>query len=174
MRTLINDLLTYSRVTTQAKPFERSDLRQIVMDALEDLQTRIAETGAEISVGKLTSIEADPLQVRLLVQNLVSNSLKYAKVGVPPKISITTRVKDGCCAIYVKDNGIGFDEQYLDRIFTIFQRLHGKNEYEGTGVGLAITKKIVDRHNGTISAKSKPGEGATFIIDLPVKQVRKV
>ncbi len=168
MRTLISDLLTYSRVTTQGRPFESVSLAQMVTEALEDLQTRVEDTGATITFGKLCTVEGDPLQLRLLLQNLISNAMKYSRDGVPPVITIQSKTKNGCCTLSVSDNGIGFDEQYLDRIFTIFQRLHGRGEYEGTGVGLAICKKIVDRHNGSITAVSKPGEGATFIISLPV------
>lgn len=171
MRTLINDLLTYSRVTTKARPFEHLELGSMVSEALEDLQSRIDETQATISVGKLPAIDGDPLQIRLLMQNLISNAMKYSRHGVAPKIKISAKKEGKNIELSVADNGIGFDEQYLDRIFTIFQRLHGRSEYEGTGVGLAICKKIVDRHNGSITARSKPGEGATFIISLPVKQV---
>lgn len=170
MRTLIDDLLTYSRVTTQARPFETVDLTALVHDALEDLQARSDETHAEVTVGKLGHVEGDRLQLRLLFQNLLSNAMKYAKQNVPPKIVIRAQAAGNSREIYVTDNGIGFDPRYTDRIFTIFQRLHGKNEYEGTGVGLAIVKKIVDRHGGSITAESKPGKGSTFIVTLPVSQ----
>ncbi|HSH18694.1 MAG TPA: ATP-binding protein [Candidatus Saccharimonadales bacterium] len=170
MRRLINDLLTYSRVTTQAQPFEKVDLRQLTQEALEDMQARIQETKAVVTVGRLGTLEADPLQLRLLLQNLISNALKYARPGVPPEVRVEGRRENGNLVLSVSDNGIGFEEQYLDRIFTIFQRLHGRNEFEGTGVGLAICKKIVERHNGHITARSTPGEGATFIITLPLKQ----
>ena len=170
MRMLISDLLTYSRVTTQAQPFKIINIRKVVAEVLDDMQARIEETKAKISIGKLDNVQADPLQLRLLLQNLISNAVKYAQPGVPPRVRIYSEAADGACTIYIKDNGIGFEEQYLDRIFTIFQRLHGKNEYEGTGVGLAICKKIVDRHGGTITAKSKPGEGTTFMVTLPLEQ----
>lgn len=173
MRILIEDLLTYSRVTTQARPFIEIDLNRVVSEALDDLQARIDETGAVVTVDKLCKVQADALQIRLLLQNLLSNAMKYTRAGVKPLIRISAETIDGSCIISVRDNGIGFDEKFLDRIFTIFQRLHGKNEYEGTGVGLAIVKKIVDRHSGTITAKSKPGKGATFIVTLPLKQQRK-
>lgn len=170
MRTLINDLLTYSRVTTEAQPFKPVDLNSIMKDVLEDLQVRIEDTEAQVTVGELCPIEGDPLQLRLLLQNLVSNALKYSRSGVVPEIRVTTESKEGQCTMYVSDNGIGFDDAYIDRIFTIFQRLHGRNEFEGTGVGLAICKKIVDRHNGSITARSTEGEGSTFIVTLPLKQ----
>jgi PAS domain S-box-containing protein len=170
MRLLINDLLTYSRVTTQARPFETVRVRKLVREALDDLQARIDETHADITLSSLPTLEADPLQLRLLLQNLISNALKYMQPGKRPMIRISAVTKDGWTTIRVADNGIGFDEQYLDRIFTIFQRLHGRNDYEGTGVGLAISKKIVDRHNGSITAESAPGKGSTFIIKLPLVQ----
>ncbi|HSH18071.1 MAG TPA: ATP-binding protein, partial [Candidatus Saccharimonadales bacterium] len=170
MRTLINDLLNYSRVTTKAQPFSRVDLNFTIKEVIDDLQSRIDETSATIKIGKLCSIEADPLQIRLLLQNLVSNALKYKKADVAPIIKITSKITSGNCIISIEDNGIGFDEQYTDRIFTIFQRLHGRTTYEGTGIGLAICKKIVDRHDGTITAKSKEGEGSTFIVTLPKHQ----
>lgn len=174
MRTLINDLLTYSRVTTQAQPYETIDLHKITLEVIDDLQSRIDETKAAINVGKLPKLEADPLQMRLLLQNLLSNALKYSKTDEPPIVRIYSENKGGWCTIYVSDNGIGFNEQYLDRIFTIFQRLHGKSDYEGTGVGLAITKKIVDRHGGTITAQSSPGKGSTFMVRLPLKQNKDI
>ncbi len=170
MRTLINDLLTYSRVTTKVQPFKQVDLNSTVKEVFEDLQTRINETSATIKADKLCTIEGDPLQIRLLLQNLISNALKYKQEGVTPVIWIKSIDTDEYCTISIADNGIGFNEQYIDKIFTIFQRLHGRTAYEGTGVGLAICKKIIDRHGGTITAKSKEGEGSTFIVTLPKKQ----
>ncbi|HSH55384.1 MAG TPA: PAS domain-containing protein [Candidatus Limnocylindrales bacterium] len=170
MRTLIDDLLTYSRVATKEQPFKQINLNSTVKIVLEDLQTRINETSATIETDKLCAIEGDPLQIRLLLQNLISNALKYKQEGVAPVIRISSVDTDEDCTISIADNGIGFDEQYIDKIFTIFQRLHGRTAYEGTGVGLAICKKIVDRHGGTITAKSKEGEGSTFIVTLPKKQ----
>lgn len=171
MSTLINDLLTYSRVTTQSKPFESVDLDSIVKTILDDLEPRIEERHAEICYEEICTIEGDPLQMHLLFQNLISNALKYSKPDQTSKIKICGKKKKGYCIISVEDNGIGFDEIYLDRIFTIFQRLHSRNEYEGTGIGLAICKKIVDRHNGEITAKSKEGVGSTFIVKLPIQQL---
>lgn len=184
MQTLINDLLAFSRVETKASPFTRVDLRVIAQDVVGDLETRIEQTGGSVNVGDLPVIEADPLQMRQLLQNLIGNALKYRREGVAPVVEVYAQVmkerrhiprdvsdlSDHLCQISVKDNGIGFDEKYLDRIFTVFQRLHGRGEYEGTGVGLAICRKIVERHGGSISAHSQPGQGATFIITLPVKQ----
>ncbi|HSH56157.1 MAG TPA: PAS domain S-box protein [Candidatus Limnocylindrales bacterium] len=170
MRTLISDLLTYSRVTTQAQPFEVVDLNVIIKDVVEDLQVRIDDTNAEVHVDELCTLEGDPLQLRLLLQNFISNALKYSREGVPPVIYVTGKQTKEHCTVGVQDNGIGFNEAYVDKIFTIFQRLHGRNEYEGTGIGLAICKKIVDRHNGSIKVISTEGKGSTFTVTLPKKQ----
>ncbi|HTH37152.1 MAG TPA: CHASE3 domain-containing protein [Pyrinomonadaceae bacterium] len=181
MHRLINDLLTFSRVTTKARPFEPTDLNTATRDVLSDLEVRIQDTGGHVEVGDLPTIDADPLQVRQLLQNLIGNALKFHRPDAPPIIKIDGRfLKDGenrqldgdreMYRLSVEDNGIGFEEKYLDRIFTPFQRLHGRNEFEGTGIGLAVCRKIVERHGGSLTAVSRPGEGSTFIATLPVKQ----
>lgn len=172
MRRLIDDLLTYSRVTTQAKPFEPTDLNQVLADVLSDLELRIEQAGAQVTSEKLPVIDADAVQMRQVLQNLVANALKFQRPGVPPRVAVTSRKEGGNVVLSVADNGIGFEEKYLDRIFTIFQRLHGKHQYEGTGVGLAVCRRIVERHGGTITAKSVPGEGATFLVTLPANHLR--
>lgn len=170
METLIKDLLTYSRITRRTQTFQPLDLTQTTREVLNDLEVRIEETGANITLGPLPTISADPTQMRQLMQNLLSNALKFRRRDVPPVIQIVGELLDGGrCRLTVTDNGIGFDEKYLDRIFTVFQRLHSATEYEGTGVGLTVCRKIVERHGGDITAKSKPGEGATFIVTLPVE-----
>jgi len=184
MQILINDLLTYSRITTKAQPFVPVDLTRVVQEVLSDLETRIEQTGGRVEVGHLPTIEADPLQMRQLLQNLIGNALKFHREEEAPVVKVYSRLPDwtdnpsaladnpsanGSCQIMVEDNGIGFDERYLDRIFGVFQRLHGRNQYEGTGMGLAICRKIVERHGGSITAKSTPGRGATFIVTLPIK-----
>jgi two-component system, LuxR family, sensor kinase FixL len=175
MQTLINDLLVFSRVTTKADPFVPVDLKGIVDDVLSDLEVRIDQSRARVEVGSLPSIEADPLQMRQLFQNLLSNALKFRKPDVSPQVAIEGRLLSGsrrpaACQIRVADNGIGFEEKNLDRVFTMFQRLHGRSEYEGSGIGLAICRKIVERHGGDITAKSAPGKGATFIVTLPLRR----
>jgi signal transduction histidine kinase len=183
MRTLINDLLTYSRVTTKGVPFVQVDLARIVREVVDDLEARIEEVGGRVEVGELASLEADPTQMRQLMQNLISNGLKFHRTDEPAVVKIRSRLlngrrhagdagasANGLCQISVEDNGIGFDEKYVSRIFTIFQRLHGRHRYEGTGVGLAVCRKITDRHGGTIEVKSTPGRGSTFIVTLPTKQ----
>jgi len=182
MHTLINDLLSYSRVTTKAQPFVPTDLNKVVDGVLNDLETRIEQSGGTVNINKLPTIDADAVQMRQLFQNLIANALKFAKSDLPPVVEVRGEVFKGDAVstgrsmpeewvrISVADNGIGFDEKYLDRIFTPFQRLHGRNDYEGTGIGLAVCRKIVERHGGSLTAESKPGEGSTFIAVLPVMQ----
>jgi light-regulated signal transduction histidine kinase (bacteriophytochrome) len=143
---------------------------------LSDLQIRIEQSGGRVELGDLPCIDADPMQMRQLLQNLIGNALKYRRDDAVPLVQVYAQLLNGheqaLCQIYVQDNGIGFDEKYLDRIFIPFQRLHGRNEYEGTGIGLAICSKIVQRHGGSITAKSTPGQGATFMVTLPTVQSR--
>ncbi len=178
MQTLINDLLTYSRVTTKAQPFKNLDLNQIVAHVVSDLEIRLEQTKGVIQYADLPAIDADATQMHQLFQNLIGNALKFHKPGTPPIVKVSTKIFEQsplgrpgpACQVAIEDNGIGFDEKYLDRIFTIFQRLHGRHEYEGTGIGLAVCRKIVDRHAGVITANSTPGSGATFLITLPMRQ----
>jgi len=183
MQTLINDLLLFSRVTTKAQPFVEVDLSQITHEVISDLEIRLEQLNGRVEIGDLPVIDADPLQMRQLLQNLIGNALKFHRPNEPPVVKVFARpveelgqaqaessLPSGLCRIYVEDNGIGFEEKYLDRIFSVFQRLHGRSEYEGTGVGLAICRKIADRHGGSITARSTPGEGTTFIVTLPVRQ----
>jgi len=175
MSRLIEDLLTFSRVTTQARPFERVDLHAILEQVLGDLEVRIAETGAQMHVeGHWPVVEADPTQMRQLLQNLIGNALKFHHPERTPEVWLRARLEETPagtqCVIEVQDNGIGFDEKYLDRIFSPFQRLHGRGRYAGTGMGLAICRRIVERHHGQLTARSRPGEGATFIVQLPLMQ----
>jgi PAS domain S-box-containing protein len=182
MRSLINDLLTYSQVTTKARPFVPVDLGRIAAEVMSDLQVTIEQAGARIELGDLPVVEADPTQMRQLLQNLLSNALKFRRQGVPPVVRISGRLRgrEGAaggsgngarrCEVTVADNGIGFKPDYAGRIFGIFQRLHGRNEYPGTGIGLATCRKILERHGGTVRASSQPGEGATFVFTLPIEQ----
>lgn len=175
MQTLIEDLLTLSRVTTRAQPFVAVDLLQVTQEVLSDLEISIQQTGATIEIGELPVIDADPLQMRQLLQNLIGNALKFHQKEIQPIVKIYSQllydpehVSGEQCQIIVEDNGIGFNEKYLDRIFNVFQRLHGRSEYDGTGIGLAICRKIVERHQGSITARSEPGQGAKFIVTLPI------
>jgi signal transduction histidine kinase len=168
MQTLINDLLTFSRVTTKAQAFVPVDLCQVAREVLSDLEVRIEQTGACVEVGALATVDADPLQMRQLLQNLIGNALKFRREYAKPEIKVTAHANgDDRCQLTVQDNGIGFDMKYVERIFGMFQRLHGRDQYEGTGVGLAICRKIAERHGGNITAQSSPGQGATFIVTLP-------
>lgn len=180
MEGLINGLLTFSRITTRAQPFVSVDLKKVAKDVISDLEVRLEQTHGRIEVDSLPVIDADPLQMRQLFQNLLSNALKFHKKGESPVIKVYSKpLKDASDMVFsdnefyqiiVEDNGIGFDEKYLDRIFGVFQRLHSRGEYEGSGIGLAVCRKIVERHGGIITAKSSVGEGAMFIAALPVKQ----
>ena len=169
MKQLIEDLLNYSRVTTQANPFETVSLDKLIKETLVMLELRLTESGGQVKIeGRLPIVNGDRSQLRQLIQNLLSNAVKYHQQDIPPRVIISGReLTGGLAEITVTDNGIGFDEKYLDRIFLPFQRLHTRDEYEGTGIGLAISQKIVHRHGGTITAKSRPGAGSSFIITLP-------
>ncbi len=170
MQALIDDLLTYSRVTTQAKPYTSVDLNLAVKDVLSDLELRIKKTSGRVEAGPLPIIEADLIQMMQLFQNLIANAVKFHKPDEPPVIKIYAlkEAPEGHCMLAVEDNGIGIDEKDYDKIFKMFQRLHGKDEYEGNGIGLAVCKKIVERHKGSIRIESVPGKGTKFIILLPV------
>lgn len=176
MQDLIDGLLLYSRVTTRAQEFERVDLAGVVRDVLADLEVKIEQLGAEIKIQQLGSVEADPLQMRQLFQNLIGNALKYANHNKIPEVSIYTRSRKGgfgsgpMYEIVIQDNGIGFNENFSEQIFGIFQRLHGRSQYKGTGIGLAVCKKIVERHHGSICAAGKAGVGSRFTVVLPVEQ----
>jgi signal transduction histidine kinase len=174
MQTLINELLQFSRVGSKAKPFKATNLEKTIHEVLSDLESRLNRSQAKIIIEDLPTVEADEFQIRQLFQNLIGNALKFHKKNVPPVVSIRGHVNDsGVCEIMVCDNGIGFDEQYSARIFKPFERLHGRSEYEGTGMGLAICRKIVKLHGGAITVKSRPNEGCEFSVTLPLKQVKK-
>jgi two-component system sensor kinase FixL len=185
MQTLIDNLLTLSRVTMKAEPFTAVDLSRVAQEVLSDLEAQIEQTRARVEVDPLPTIEADPLQMRQLLQNLISNAVKFHQPQQAPVVKVFSRssppqrVVTGAGAqamvdIIVQDNGLGFDEKYLDQLFQPFQRLHGRSEYAGTGVGLAICYRVVGRHGGRITAKSTPGQGATFIATLPVQYTEEL
>jgi two-component system CheB/CheR fusion protein len=184
MRTLIVDILSYSRLSETNNTFEPTDLKAMVTELLDDFEIMIEEKNASISVGDLPCVEVNPGQMRQVFQNIISNALKFTRAGVSPDIAIYgktmaehsinghSRKQGPFCCICIKDNGIGFDEKYIDNVFTLFKRLHSKDKYEGSGIGLAITKKIIEKHNGEIIVRSKEGEGSEFIIVLPECQDR--
>jgi PAS domain S-box-containing protein len=175
MRTLIDDLLAFSRVIRNSAPFEPVDLTRIAREVLGDLEMRLEKSGGQVDIGALPAVEADPTQMRQLLLNLIGNALKFQPPGGRPLVKVQGRTfasgsGEEYCELTVQDNGIGFEEQYAEKIFAVFQRLHGRGEYEGTGVGLAVCRRITDRHQGTVIAHGQPGKGATFIVTLPVRQ----
>ncbi len=171
MKGLIDDLLHFSRVTMRSAPFQEINLNEVISEVLSDLEVQIERTKGRVEVDTLPSIEGGKFQMRQLFQNLISNGLKYHSDEVAPVIKIKyAGFKNDFEEIYIEDNGKGFDEKHLDRIFRPFERLHGHNEYGGTGMGLAICHKIVVHHRGEITAKSQPNQGATFIVRLPSRQ----
>jgi light-regulated signal transduction histidine kinase (bacteriophytochrome) len=188
MQKLIEDLLAFSRLNIAERKFENTDLNKIVEEVKTELREVILEKHAIIEATDLCEVPLIPFQFRQLMYNLLSNALKFSKPGYPPHIIIKSRIETGSelnkenpalppgkllaknkyCHITVFDNGIGFDPQYRERIFELFQRLHGKEEYAGTGIGLAIVKKVVEHHNGIVTVSSKLDEGATFNVYIPV------
>lgn len=182
MSQLISDLLVYSRITTQARPFKPVDLETVVENVVMDLEMQIQDVDGTVDVGQLPTIDADSTQIRQVLQNLIGNALKFHRPDVPPVVKIRSEIVEAgdesvpthetnaarFCRIIVSDNGIGFEQKYADRIFAPFKRLHGRSEYSGTGMGLAICRRIVERHGGDIRVVSTPGEGTTFIVQLPV------
>lgn len=183
MRRLVDGLLQLSRVTTQGRQFVSVDLRQVANEVVSDLQANIEQVHGRVEIGELPSVEADPLQMRQLLQNLIANGLKFHRDKEPPIVKVSGRcvhvrrhhkdspdVREYHCRIVVQDNGIGFDEQDRHRIFQMFQRLHPRDVFEGAGIGLALCRKIVERHEGRITARSTPGKGSVFEILLPITQ----
>jgi len=183
MQQLINDLLALSRVATRAHPFEPVDLNGALREVLSDLESRIDASGARVETEELPTLDADPTQMRQLLQNLVGNALKFHKENEAAEVRVLAAwdgnggdvasrepAPEGMCRIVVADNGIGFDAKYAERIFGIFQRLHGRLAYSGSGIGLAVCRKIAERHGGTIEARGEPGAGARFVVTLPLRQ----
>jgi signal transduction histidine kinase len=181
MQRLIDDLLSFARVTSRHREFERVDLTVLARQVVGDLEARVHELDAEVEIGELAVVEADPAQMGQLLQNLVSNALKFHRDGVRPIVRIGADLLEGglarfaaesvngrCCVITVEDNGIGFEPRYADRIFSAFERLHSRSEYDGTGIGLSIARKIAWRHGGELTATSTPGCGSTFTLTLPI------
>jgi len=186
MQGLIDGLLTLSRVTTKQQNFEPVDLTEVAHEVVSDLEVQIEQIGGRVEVGKLPTIQADALQIRQLLQNLIGNGLKFRRTDEPPLIKVDGRfvpdrrrrrsaapAAEEACRILVEDNGIGVEERHLERIFGVFQRLHPRGVYEGTGIGLAICRRIVQRHGGSITARCAPGHGTTFEVVLPASGPQK-
>jgi light-regulated signal transduction histidine kinase (bacteriophytochrome) len=167
MSTLIRDLLAYSRVSTRAEPLNPTSSQEALDFALKNLHSAIAESGAAVTHDPLPVVRADKTQLTQVFQNLVGNSLKFRDPGRPPRIHVAVREDQGQWLYSVSDNGIGFEQQYEEKMFVIFQRLHGRGSYAGTGIGLAICRRIVERHGGRIWARGEPGKGSTFFFTLP-------
>jgi signal transduction histidine kinase len=179
MRVLIKDILELSKIAADKDSFIETNMNNLITEVLSDMEFNIKEKQAKILVERLPAIHVNPSLIRALFQNLISNSLKYSKKTINPIIRISSEISfeknqtdinltEKYCRIQITDNGIGFDQKDATQIFSIFKRLHFNNEFEGTGIGLAICKKIVDQHNGFISARSKLDEGSTFIISIPI------
>jgi signal transduction histidine kinase len=182
MQTLIDDLLTFSRLGTRPRPFVPVDLSVVAHTIVSDMEVSIQRVSGTVQIDNLPTIDADPVQMGQLLQNLIGNALKFHRAGAPPVVKVRSAIvhteepegnntsSSQQCRIWVEDNGIGFDEQYLTQVFQPFQRLVSRDDYEGTGMGLAICQKIVERHGGSITAQSALGKGTTFIITLPMQQ----
>jgi PAS domain S-box-containing protein len=180
MKALIIDILNYSRLSSNDRNYVKTDVKAMINELLVDLELIIKEKNAVISVGYIPNLEINPGQMRQVFQNLISNALKFCKRNVAPIIDIYCEprsVEDSFlhngvrhCNIYIRDNGIGFNEKYVKTIFNLFEKLHSKDDYDGSGIGLAITKKIIEKHNGQISVRSEEGVGTEFILTLPMEQ----
>ena len=167
MKRLITDLLAYSRVGTRSRELHPVNSEAVLRNVLATLGPALQEASAEVASSALPVVLGDELQLEQLLQNLLGNALKFRRPDAPPRLSVEARPQDGLWLFSVRDNGIGIDREYFQRIFVIFQRLHGKDEYPGTGIGLAICKKIVERHGGRIWVESEEGRGARFVFTLP-------
>jgi light-regulated signal transduction histidine kinase (bacteriophytochrome) len=170
MSTLIRDLLSYSRVNTRGERFQQTQAGESLEFALKNLSSAVQQSGCRIMQDQLPTVYADKIQLAQLFQNLIGNAIKYRMPGRNPEIRISVRqdIEEGCFVFNIEDNGIGFEQQYEEKIFRIFQRLHSRNKYTGTGIGLAICKRIVERHGGRIWAVGKPNEGSVFSFTIPM------
>jgi light-regulated signal transduction histidine kinase (bacteriophytochrome) len=170
MQTLINDLLAYSRIATRGQEFASTDFTGVVETALANLQGSLKESEAIVTLDALPTVMADRGQITQLFQNLIGNALKYRRPEAAPNVHIGVQRHEGEWLFSVRDNGIGIGKEFFDRIFILFQRLHTRVQYTGTGIGLAICKKIVERHGGRIWVESEPGNGATFLFTIPARE----
>lgn len=178
MQTMLDGLLEYSHVATQNHPFQMVDLMRAADEAVSNLQVRIEETGATVAVASLPTLRADSLQMLQLFQNLIGNALKFHRKGVPPRVRVSGKIVSGDadgkhCELQVEDNGTGFDPKHAEQIFLPFKRLQGRQGPDGAGMGLAICRKIVERHGGRITAESEPGRGSLFTVTLPVEPLNE-
>jgi two-component system CheB/CheR fusion protein len=178
MRSMASDILNYSSLSTNPQAFDEVSLEAVIAEILDDYELLLQERNVEVIVEELPVVEGNRAQIKQVFQNLISNSIKFSRSDQPPVIRIfcspphcaSKAGEAALCHVVVADNGIGFEKEYQERIFSLFERLNNKDQYEGSGIGLSITRKIIERHHGRISAESTPGEGARFTISLPVKQ----
>ena len=170
MQVLINDLLNFSRVASGAKPLVPVDLEEALSDTLKDLEIRIEDCGATVTHEALPTVCADPVQMRQLLLNLIANGMKFQPPERKPAVNVSAEREGGEWRFGVRDNGIGIEPQYIKNLFQIFKRLHSLEEYPGTGIGLAVCKKIVERHGGRIWVESALGHGSTFLFTLPAME----
>jgi light-regulated signal transduction histidine kinase (bacteriophytochrome) len=171
MKALIQDLLTYSRIGTRGKPSQPTDCEKLVDETLRNLRSAIVETGAVITHDPLPTISGDDTQLSQVFLNLIGNAVKFRRDELP-RVHLSTRKNNNEWVFSVKDNGIGIESRHLERIFVIFQRLNKRAEYGGTGMGLAIVKKVVERHGGRVWVESEPGVGTTFYFTIPEKGIQ--
>ena len=167
MQQLIQDLLSFARVTSQREPLRPTDPNQVLSQLRADLAAPLAQAGATLSADPLPHVLASGTQLRRLLQNLIGNALKFHAPGVPPHVHISAQHDGEQVRFTVQDNGIGIAPEYHERIFTVFQRLHGRDEYPGTGIGLSVARRIVEGHGGRMGLTSAPGQGTTFWFTLP-------
>lgn len=172
MKIMIDDLLVYSRVGTRGNPFVSTDMMKVMQDVLNDLELNIQDNDAVVTYDTLPVVTADNVQLQQLFRNLIGNAIKY-RGQAPPQIHVSVQRQKRAWRFCVQDNGIGIDPRFLERIFQIFQRLHGPGQYDGTGIGLAVCKKIVERHSGSIKAESAPGTGSKFYFTIPDRGEKK-
>jgi PAS domain S-box-containing protein len=167
MQTMLDGLLEYARVNYTGQPFVEYDLGRLAQEVLNDMEYTLMQTGGRVQVGEMPTLRLDPQQMYRLFQNLIANSLKFHRPDAPPELVITAEEQDHLVTLRFQDNGVGFEERFRERLFQPFSRLHGRSQFEGSGMGLAICRKIVERHGGEIDAEGRPGEGATFVVTLP-------
>jgi light-regulated signal transduction histidine kinase (bacteriophytochrome) len=169
MQALITDLLAFSRLNTRGKEFKPVDLNDVAKQAVGNVQASIEESKAKVKIGDLPKVSGDRTQLVQLVQNLLSNALKFRRPDVQPSIELSAKRDGATWLVSVSDNGIGIEPEYREKVFVIFQRLHGRDQYPGTGIGLSICKKIVERHQGRIWIEDREGDGTTFTFSLPAE-----
>ena len=172
LQSIVNGLLDYARISGARRETEAVPLATLVKQVIVDLRQRVVESGAEIVIRDLPTVEGDRLQLGQMFQNLLDNALKFHRLDAPPRVTISHEIDGPHCLLFVDDDGVGFDDKQADRIFEVFRRAHSSRDFTGTGIGLSVVRRIAERHGGSVSAASSPGEGTRFTIRLPLKQTR--